>query len=99
MTVAPKTLLFGTHQVGTNTTKTVTFTNAGNPLAVAISITGKNPSDFSYTTTCPATVAKGSCTVNITFTPQTKTADAANLQFTDGDPTSPQIVTMTGTGS
>jgi len=99
ITVSPKTLLFGTHKVGTNTTKTVTFTNAGNPLAVAISITGKNPGDFSYTTTCPATVAKGSCTVSVTFTPQAQTADSANLEFNDGDPTSPQIVTMTGTGS
>jgi hypothetical protein len=31
---------FGTHKVGTSTARTVTFTNAGNPLEVAICITG-----------------------------------------------------------
>jgi hypothetical protein len=99
VTVTPKALPFGTHKVGSHTTKTVTFTNAGNPLVVAISITGQNPGAFSYTTTCKGTVPTGSCTVSVTFTPLAKTSVSANLTFTDADPTSPQNVTMTGTGS
>jgi hypothetical protein len=99
VTVTPKALFFGTHKVGSNTTRMVTFTNAGNPLAVAISITGNNPSDFSYTTTCPTIIPAGSCTVTVTFTPQGQTSDSATLTFTDADPTNPQDVTMTGSGS
>jgi hypothetical protein len=99
VTVTPKALSFGTHRVDSNTTRIVTFTNAGNPLAVAISITGSNPSDFSYTTTCPAIVPARSCTVTVTFTPQAQTSDSATLTFTDADPTNPQDVVMTGSGS
>jgi hypothetical protein len=63
------------------------------------SVSRETPSDFSFTTTCPATVSQGSCTVVVTYVPQAQTSDSANLTFTDADPTSQQEVTMTGTGS
>jgi hypothetical protein len=97
--IMPVTLLFGTHKVGSNTTKTVTFTNSGNPMDLSISLTGRNPNNFSYTTTCPGVVPTGSCTVNVTFTPLSKNSVTANLTFNDADPTSPQQVTLSGTGS
>jgi hypothetical protein len=40
-----------------------------------------------------------SCTVNVTFTPSVASAESAKLVFTDGDPSSPQFATLTGTGT
>jgi hypothetical protein len=101
ITISPVYLTFGHQQVGTSSApKTTTFTNAGNAIALTISLGGADPQDWSYTTTCGPTVpAQGSCTVSVTFTPQTVGSLSANVVFTDADPSSPQITAMTGSGT
>jgi phospholipase C len=79
--------------------KVVTLTNF---TETTLSVKGIKVSGaaFSDTTTCSATVAPGSyCTVTVTFTPgKTGTAIGA-LTFTDSDPTSPQVVSLSGVGT
>ena len=101
ITVSPYALTFGNQKVGTSSAaKTITFTNASNAIALAISLSGADQQDWTYTTTCKAIVpANGSCTVSVTFTPQVAGSLSANVVFTDADPSGPQITAMTGAGS
>jgi hypothetical protein len=101
ITVSPQGLVFGKQAVGTSSApQTTTFTNAGNAIAVTISLVGANSQDWSYTTTCGAIVpANGSCTVSATFTPLAKGSLTATVQFTDADPNASQVAVMTGSGS
>jgi uncharacterized protein (DUF2141 family) len=92
---------FGTHKVGTPTTKTVTLTN-GSSQALAISgvqIGKRNRSDFTETNDCGSSVAPGaSCTFTVTFTPQKAGVRLAALVITDSSSSSPQRVELKGTG-
>jgi len=89
--------------VGTHSTaQTITVTNAS---TAAISIgtltfSGTNGADFTQTNTCGTSLNGGaSCTISVTFTPGAKGARSGTLSIADGDPTSPQKVTLSGTGS
>jgi Abnormal spindle-like microcephaly-assoc'd, ASPM-SPD-2-Hydin len=93
---------FSNREVGTTSSvQTVTLTNLGNKLTVqSISITGTNPGDFAQTNNCAATVAAGaSCTINVTFTPTASGTRSASVTISDSDPTSPQSVSLTGSGT
>jgi hypothetical protein len=103
--VLPATLAYGTLTSRTPTkTKTVTVTNlSGFPLSLAQSISGPNGSDFtiSPTSTCTTTASPNSaCTIAVTFTPTAGgSAESASMSVTVGsDPTSPHIISLTGTG-
>jgi hypothetical protein len=97
-------LVFGNVAVGQTVTKTVTVTNTGktNPLVIS----GVMPTDAEYalsgTGTCgaiPVTVApKASCTLGIAFTPDAAGTHGASLALFDNVTTSPQHVTLSGTG-
>jgi hypothetical protein len=98
---SPKTLGFGSHKVGTSSSPSdVTVTNLGNALSIqSITITGTNAGDFTETNTCGASLAaNASCSVSVTFTPQATGSRSATLNLNDSDPTSPQQVTLTGSG-
>jgi phosphopantothenate synthetase len=79
----------------------VTVTNQGKNLAIqSLTITGANAGDFAQTNTCGSSLGAGaSCTINITFTPTDGGTRTANLSVVDADPASPQVITLTGTGS
>jgi hypothetical protein len=107
--VSPASLDFGTQLVGAATSpQTVTLTN-NNATALAITsiaVVATAPpaaaTDFAIAPggTCNASLPAGmSCTVNVTFTPSVASAESAKLVFTDGDPSSPQFATLTGTGT
>ena len=108
LTVSPLTLTFGPQLVGTPTAaQMVTLTN-NNTTAVAftsLAISGGSPAaantDFTTpTNTCGTSIAAGaSCTISVVFTPSVAAVETANLIVTDGDSTSPQTVTLTGTGT
>ena len=108
LTVSPLTLTFGPQLVGTPTAaQMVTLTN-NNITAVAftsVAVSGGSPAaantDFtSPTNTCGTSIAAGaSCTISVVFTPSVAAVETANLVITDGDSTSPQTVTLTGTGT
>ena len=82
----------------------------GNPMTVLIGNFGRSPVNissivssspvFADTSTCPASLAAGqTCTISVTFTPAAATNYSQTLTISDGDPTSPQIVSMAGTGT
>jgi hypothetical protein len=103
VTVSPLTLSFGTVIVGTTSTaKSVTVTNnMKTTLTVsAIGFTGADPADFAQTNTCGSSLGAGAqCTVSVTFTPKAAGARTATLSITDTASTSPQSVSLTGTGN
>ena len=98
----PTTLTYASQTVGTTSAaKVVTLTNSGTTAltAVAISLTGTNAADYARTTTCGTSLAAGgNCTISVTFTPTARGTRTATLTVTDSDPSSPQQVTITGTG-
>jgi hypothetical protein len=108
LTVSPLSLTFGPQLVGTPTAaQMVTLTN-NSITAVAftsVAISGGSPAaantDFtSPSNTCGSSIAAGaSCTISVVFTPSVAAVETANLIITDGDSTSPQTVTLTGTGT
>jgi hypothetical protein len=91
-------LSFPGQKVGTTSSPhTVTLTNTGRlPLAISqISAGGV----FAETNTCGSLLAAGkTCTISVTFTPKAVGSVAQRLSIKDIDPTSPQVVTMNGTG-
>jgi hypothetical protein len=96
--VNPNSLNFGSVAAGTaSATQVVTLSNAG---GAALSITSIAASgDFSETNNCSSSLtANSSCTVNVTFDPQVAGTVTGALTFADGAATSPQLVTLKGTG-
>jgi hypothetical protein len=98
-TLSPASLTFSAQPVGTSSAaQTVTLTNTGNAtLTVAtIQITG----DFAQVNNCPSTLAaNANCTINVTFTPTAPGTRSGSLTISDNAQGSPQIVSLTGTGS
>ena len=96
---------FGNQLVKTNSQpKTVTVTNNGTSGITMGSITLNETTDFSISSNnCPAkgkTLAAGaSCSIGLTFSPQTTGAKKGTLSINDNDPTSPQLVALSGTGT
>lgn len=102
VTWTPTALVFASQAVGTTSAaKVVTVTNnLPTDLTLSgITFTGADPGDFAETDTCDGTVAsKGKCTISVTFTPQATGSRTATLNINDSANTSPQTVSLTGTG-
>jgi Beta-propeller repeat/Abnormal spindle-like microcephaly-assoc'd, ASPM-SPD-2-Hydin len=101
---SPAVLSFGNQIVNTpSAAKIVTlFNNSSSTLSnIAISFTGTNATDFTQgVSTCSTTLAANTnCTIGVIFTPTTTSAETAALSISDNDPNSPQIVTLSGTGT
>ncbi len=92
--LAEGTLPVGT--TGNNTT--ILVTNWGTtPLSITKIV---STSEFPETTGCPASLAAGqACKVNISFKPAGTGPRTGTVTITDGDPTSPQVAQLVGTGS
>ncbi|HXJ91861.1 MAG TPA: choice-of-anchor D domain-containing protein [Terriglobia bacterium] len=102
VSLSRSSITFVSRKVGTtSSTQTITLTNLGNKLTLnSITITGTNPGDFAQTNTCGTSVAGGaSCTINVTFTPTATGTRSASVTLSDSDPTSPQNVSLSGTGT
>ncbi len=97
-------LAFANVAVGQTVTKTLTVHNTGTTHSLVIS--SATPSDSEYvlsgTGTCgaiPITLAHGaSCTLGVAFTPNATGAHPATLTVNDNATSSPQHVTLNGTG-
>ena len=88
----------------TSAPQTVTATNQGTTAITMGAITVNDTTDFAISAnTCPAAghtlAARASCTISVTFTPATTGAKKGALIITDSDPSSPQFVGLTGTGT
>ncbi len=105
-TISPTGLDFGSQLVNTTgTAQTTTLTNTGTaPLTInSIALGGANPEEYAQTNTCPlspSTLAvDASCTLSVTFTPNTVGSRTASVSVTDDAAGSPQSVALTGTGT
>ena len=99
-TLSTTSLAFGKKVLGTTSaSKLVKLTNTGgSTLNISnVSVSG----DFAIASkTCGMTVAPdASCTVSVTFTPALIGVRHGTLTLTDNAPTSPQTVSLTGTGT
>ncbi len=100
VSLSSTSLSFGTLAVGsTSPAKTVTVTNRLNVALSVTSITVSGPFAVA-SNTCGASVAAGaSCQVGVTFIPAALGPASGVLTFADSAMTSPQTVSLTGTGS
>ena len=112
LSVSPTTLAFGSQLINTaSAAMTVTLTN-NTAAAIAFTsaaVSGGSPAaanaDYAISAnTCGASIPTGvapanQCTISVIFTPSVPAAETANLVLTDADPSSPQTVTLTGTGT
>jgi hypothetical protein len=93
---------FGDQKVGTTSAAVpITLNNEGTvPLAITqISVTGTNATDFSQSNNCGLGIPAGaSCTIALTFAPNTTGVLTATVSITDNGGASPQTVALTGTG-
>ena len=101
LTVTPNPVAFGTQSISISMTKTVTVKGATTYNATPAYITG-DTTDFTLTTgappACTGTIA-ATCNLYVKFDPLSTGAKKATLVIQDNDPTSPQLVSLTGTGS
>ena len=66
----------------------------------AITISGVNAGDFHQSNTCPVSLASDAfCSISLTFTPTAIGLRQATLSIADNASGSPQIVSLSGTGS
>jgi dienelactone hydrolase len=96
--LVPGSLNFGQVRINSHVMRTVTLANtASTALTInSITLTGFG---YSETTTCGSSVAAGgSCTISVTFSPNTVRTFAGAVTIADSDPASPQTVSLTGRG-
>jgi len=96
--LTPASFNFG-NQVENTTSSAEVFTlkntGAHQLTGISISITGA----FAQTHTCGTTLNSGkTCTISVTFTPHSVGSVSQRMNIQDVDPTSPQVVTLGGTG-
>ena len=93
-------LAFGNQTINTTSAPlTVTLTNNGSK-ATAITSIASNLTVYTQTNNCGTSLAAGaSCTVTVTFKPIAQGTFTGTLTFIDADATSPQVVSLTGTGT
>ncbi len=104
--VSPASLGFGAQTVGaTSAPETVTLTNLGSaPLRIeSLTVGGRDAGDFAIqsNSTCAVggvVAGEGKCTINLAFRPSAAGARSATLIIGDSDPSSPQTVSLSGTG-
>jgi hypothetical protein len=98
--VATTSLVFASQQVGTpSASQAVTLRNTGlGPLSfTSATFVGTNAPAFKQTNNCPAILAVGaSCSINVTFKPQTIGSKSATLKISDA--AGMQSVALSGTG-
>lgn len=95
VTFSPAALAFPLQVANTSSAPlTVTLTNTGNQTLTVtkVSING----NFSQTNTCTSVAAGGTCTISVTFKPNTGGSFTGTLQVTDNAGGSPQSISLTG---
>jgi sugar lactone lactonase YvrE len=104
VTLSASSLNFGSVTVNTTSpTQTVTLTNnqTSSITIASLAVTTGSPYSISASSTClnPTLAAGASCTVILTFNPVTLgAASVAALTITDNAPSSPQTVSLSGSG-
>ena len=103
VTVSPVTLSFGSLAVGSSSTVHKATLKNGQTSAITINSITSNLADYTQTNNCPvspAVLAVGaSCTISLTFKPASQGARNATLTISDSGASSPQAVSLNGTGT
>jgi hypothetical protein len=103
VTVNPTSLAFGNQVQGTPSAASIVTLKNRQSSAITLTSISTNLSDYVGTSTCPtspATLLKGaSCTISIIFTPSVLGARSGTLSVVDNATSSPQKVTLSGTGT
>jgi hypothetical protein len=99
VTLSGTSLTFAVQAIGTTSPiQTATLTNSGSGTVNIASITPSG--DFAVTNNCGGTVAAGAnCTLSVTFTPTAAGARTGSITVVDNASTSPQTVSLSGTGT
>jgi hypothetical protein len=96
---------FGNQQVNTTSAaQNITVKNTGTKAVTMGAITFTDAADYKFTTnTCPASGqnlnAGASCTLGVAFAPKSTGVKKGSVVINDGDPSSPQLVGVSGTGT
>ncbi|MBA3916545.1 MAG: choice-of-anchor D domain-containing protein [Acidobacteriales bacterium] len=94
---------FGTQRIGTRSTgqQIVVSSTGGGTLSVSgVSLSGADPEDYLLTTNCPRDLPSGqTCDVDVAFRPTATGLRTATLNINDNAHSSPQTVSLTGTGN
>ncbi|MFT4111200.1 choice-of-anchor D domain-containing protein [Silvibacterium sp.] len=102
-TLTPTSLTYTATAGTSSAAQTATLTNSGTAVLniASISLAGANASEFAIgANTCGATLAAGaSCTIAVTFAPDTTASFTATLSVADDAAGSPQTAALTGTGT
>jgi len=98
VSLSTTSLLFGNQIVGTiSAAQQVTLANVGTTTLTISNIQWS--ANFSDSNNCGGSLAPGrSCRINVRFAPTTTGVLTGTLTITDSDITSPQVITLTGTG-
>ena len=104
LAVSPSAVNFpDTQENTTSASQTITLSNTGNSTLTvsAINLSGSHASMFSHNGSTPISISSGgSQTVEVSFTPTSTGTKNAIISFThDGDNSSPQSVSLSGTGT
>jgi hypothetical protein len=97
--VSPNSLTFTGQNVGTTSAAQIlTLTSCGTSALTISTISASG--DFSQTNNCPASLAaNASCAINVTFRPTATGSRTGTLSIADNAVTSPQSISLTGTGT
>ena len=99
VSLSTTTLTFAGQSIGTTSAaQVVTLSNTG---SAALTISNVVVSgDFAQLNNCPTSVPAGTnCTINVTFTPTAAGNRFGSISFTDSASSSPQVITVSGTGN
>jgi hypothetical protein len=102
LALSPANMAFGTLAVGSSSLpQTATLTNnAATPVNFSFSASGDYSASGSGNKPCQATLARNAkCTIAVTFSPSANGASNGSLTVAYGAALSPQVVSLTGTGS
>ena len=103
VSLSATSLSFGLVQAGaTSASQSVTLTNTGPAelLIAGIAVTGTDATSFVFANNCGTSLAvKASCTIQGQFAPEAPGAMTAAITITDNAASSPQSITLSGTGA
>jgi hypothetical protein len=95
-------VVFGTETVGvsTNAEEVFVYNPSSVTLYFGIAETGADASSFVISNTClPSLAAGATCHIGVRFVPQATGPLSATIVLTDNSATSPQIISLSGTGT
>jgi len=96
VSLSPSTLSFSTPLGTSSASQTITVTNTGGATLDISNIAANQPFAI-MTSTCSNLAGGASCSVNISFTPQTSSSVTGAFTITDNASGSPQSLPLTGT--